>query len=186
MASVSCHCNLSCVRALVWGWGTHIWKWRGAPTDASKGYRWQISCKKGVIGWRIRKKGVIKCESAQNPGNFNHFWRNFRWDLQLFSKFDDFAGKFWSKQQNEGSLGVKLNEILIPKTKMKFWEWARTLLKPVPASARSRQKTHPQSAFGIHNHCSDLSYTCTPVFICSHTQGLTPSWPCKLLNMTPN
>ena len=32
-----------------------------------------------------------------------------------------------------------------------------TQLKSLPPSAGSQQKTHPQAAFDIHNHCSDLS-----------------------------
>ena len=52
--------------------------------------------------------------------------------------------------------GSILNEILIPKTKTKFWEWAFIHWK-CRGSARSSQKTHPQAAFGIHDHCSDRS-----------------------------
>ena len=73
MASVSCHCNLSCVRALVWGWaltyesdGVRLPTHQGAIGD-------KFLAKKGSLGDGSEKKGVIKCESAQNPGNFNHF-----------------------------------------------------------------------------------------------------------------
>ena len=49
-------------------------------------------------------------EIEQNKGNLNNlFFSNFHWDLQNFSKFDDFAGKIRSKKANSReSLGVKL------------------------------------------------------------------------------
>ena len=55
--------------------GHSIWKWRGCTYQCmnSWGYPWQCSCKKGVIGWQIRKMGIIGYEIAQNPGNFNNF-----------------------------------------------------------------------------------------------------------------
>ena len=67
------------------------------PTIKSRGYHWQFSCKKGVIGMLDdrSKKGVIGCETAQHLGNFNIFaaiW-NF------ISKFDDFSKNFDKKQK---------------------------------------------------------------------------------------
>ena len=92
----------------------------GGPTDASnqgaisdnnffqKRYHWVTD----------QKKGVTECEIAQNPGNFNKYlFFIICCDPQNFSKFDDFAGKFWSKEQQKkkkkkkkkigGSFGVK-------------------------------------------------------------------------------
>ena len=41
------------------------------------------------------------------------------------------SGKCWETKALESR--CRLNEILIPKTKMKFWEWAHAQFKPVPA-----------------------------------------------------
>ena len=74
-----------------------------------------------------------------------HGWHTFRYDatgktITLFSKIVKLSGKFrkflvsdWWNQGSLMKLGLfSLNEILIPKTKTKFWEWAHTQLKPVP------------------------------------------------------
>ena len=61
-------------------------------------HHWQFSLQKRVIGWQIWKRGVIRCETAQNPGSVNtyvfvvvfvlFFWLffvfNFWCDLQFF------------------------------------------------------------------------------------------------------
>ena len=64
-----------------------------------------IFFKKGAIGWQIRKKGVIGCETAHNLGNLTHFFEIFG----AICKFANFARTFqdW-KSKNRGSLGVKL------------------------------------------------------------------------------
>ena len=79
----------------------------------SKGYQWQISCKKsGIIniGWQIKKRGVIGCEIVQNHGNFNLLFLIFAaiYNIFFLQNFMISLEKFDRRCKNTGSLGVML------------------------------------------------------------------------------
>ena len=54
------------------------------------------------------KEGVIECETAQNPGNFNFYFQLFAAFAFFFPNLMILPENFDLKSKNRGSLGVTL------------------------------------------------------------------------------
>ena len=63
-----------------------------------KGIHWVTDPKNGSLGVKLHKIRAI----------LTILFSNFCYDVQNFSKIDDFAGKFWSKKAKLGVIGCKV------------------------------------------------------------------------------